>query len=156
MDVVSSAAAVVSLAIQLAGTVQTIRQLLRSIEHGPKELITLGDLLDQIHETMKHVERVVQSQASMEYPPASYNAIRSAMTMSRKRLAMLEDFIGALKASFARQRWLKKARLMVKIVSNKEDIQVLQSQLRDALSALHMAISTNSADVQYVTSNRVQ
>ena len=156
MDGVSSAAAVVSLAIQLAGTVQTIRQFLHNVETAPKELSVIVDLLDQLHQNLSHVENLIQLETSLENAPASYAALTSALVGCVKRIKTLEEFINTLRARLVRQHRLQKAWGALKVVSQKEHIQILQLQLRDALLALQMAISTNTAEVQYEHPRRVQ
>ena len=62
---------------------------------------------------------------------------------------MLEDPIKKAEAEFAGRHRLQKVRESLRILSKKEDIQVLQFQLRDAIMTLQMAVSTNSTELQY-------
>jgi hypothetical protein len=65
MDGLSAAAsgfAVVSLAVQLVGSVRQIRQFLRSISEAPEELRRLMDLLEELELILEQVGILVQSQ----------------------------------------------------------------------------------------------
>jgi len=152
MDAVSGVAAVVSLAslaIQLAGTVQVARQFLIDLQKGRKELLVIVELLDQLSQNLNRVRIIITLQKSFVVAPASYEVIVSALHSCETRVKTLEDFIKTLKASPVRRHHLQKAWGSLRIISKKEDIQTLQLQLRDAILALQMALSTNAAEVQY-------
>lgn len=62
MDGVAGAFAVVSLAIQLANTVQQVSKFLRNVQEGPREVIKLIEILDQLHGTLDHVRQLIEQQ----------------------------------------------------------------------------------------------
>lgn len=148
MDAVSSAAAVISLAIQLTGTVQSVRQFLNNVENAPKELSAITDLLGLLHQSLSHVEALVRSQHA--HGITSHTPVTSALQCCQNKVKTLENFIATLKASLISRHRLRKAWGSIKVVSRKGDIQMLQMQLRDAVLALQMAISTSTAEIQHV------
>lgn len=66
MDGVSGAFAVVSLAIQLANTVQSAK-FLRNFRDAPKEVIRLIEILEQLHITLDHVRPETAQRAAISY-----------------------------------------------------------------------------------------
>lgn len=60
MDGVSSAFAVVSLAIQLVETGEKISNFLKSVRDAPNEVIRLGQTLDQLNSTLKQVSYLLE------------------------------------------------------------------------------------------------
>ena len=149
MEPFSGAAAAVSLAIQLAGTVQTIRRFLHNIKNAPKELFAINHLLDQLHQNLSDIANIMELQRSLNIVLDSHRSVSNALTSCHKNIKMLEDPIKKAEADFAGRHRLQKVRESLRILSKKEDVQVLQFQLRDAVMALQMAISTNSAEFQY-------
>ena len=149
MDPFSGAAAAVSLAIQLAGTVQTIRRFLHNIKNAPKELSAINHLLDQLHQNLSDVAKIMELQRSLDLVLDSHRSVTNALTSCHKNIKMLEDPINKAEADLAGRHRLQKGWKSLRILSKKDEVQVLQFQLRDAIMALQMAVSTNSAEFQY-------
>ncbi|KAL8723571.1 MAG: hypothetical protein Q9181_007259 [Wetmoreana brouardii] len=148
MDAVSGAAAVISLAIQLVGSIQSVRRFLHNVENAPKDLSAIIDLLGLLETNLNHARKLMELQQVQGITP--HASITDALEACEKRVKTLEDFITALRTGLVRRNRLQKAWGSLKIVSKKEDIRLMHVQLRDTVLALQMAISSNSAEVQYV------
>lgn len=150
MEAFSGAAAAIALAVQLGSTVKTIKQFLRNVANAPSELLTIVDLLELLHHNLGHLEQLIRSQESLGVRLSSLALFGSALKNCEKRLDTAIKLVAELKASRVRDHRLQKIWGSLKIVSKKEDLQIVQTQLRDACMALQMAIATNAAEVQSV------
>lgn len=147
MDGFSGVAAALSLAIQLASTVQSIRQLLRSVENAPKELTSVMEQLDLLHQILSHLKDFMQGQTSPGHPPISYTLVTGALKTCEKRVRMIEDLVKPLTAKVVRIPRLQKALSSMRLVLKKEDIQRSQVQVGGAIQVLQLALFTD----QYAT-----
>ena len=91
MEPFSGAAATVSLAIQLAGTVQTIRSFLHNSKNAPKELSAINHLFDQLHQKLSDIASIIELQRSLDIVLDSHRSIINALTSCHKNIKMLED-----------------------------------------------------------------
>ena len=145
MDVVSATSsvfAVVSLAIQLAGTIDDVSRF------GP-ELASLGEALDQMRMTLDQAHCLLEQQFLVLRLPGSPESIAYALGNCKKGIKGLEDFVRDLKKSLGRQQRVSRVWGSFRMVSKKEDIQHLQNQLRDATTNLQCAMISNSWQLQY-------
>jgi uncharacterized protein YoxC len=149
MDGFSGAAAVLSLTIQLASTVHSIRQFLRNVENAPKELASVIEHLDLLHQILSYLEDFMQRQATLEHPPISDALVTSALQSCEKRVRSVEDQVKPFTARLFRRHWLQKALGSMKFVLKKEDIQTSQVLVGGAIQMLQLALFTN----QYETPN---
>ena len=150
MDGVASAFAVVSLAIQLVNTVQELRDFLRSVQNAPSELIKLVETLEQLHGTLNQVRHLLEQQYSILRLPGSTVFMESALRDCNKKISMLENVVNEAKVSLAHQNRVKRTWAAMKLVSKKEDIQEMQSQLLHAETGLQTAMLSNSWQLQYI------
>ena len=150
MDGVASAFAVVSLAVQLVDTVQEIRDFLRSVQNAPNELIKLVETLEQLHSTLSQVKHLLEQQYSILRLPGSPVFMESALQNCNRKISTLEKAINKAKVSIARQSLVKRTWATMKLVSKKEDIQQMQSQLLHAETGLQTAMLSNSWQLQYM------
>ena len=150
MDGVSSAFAVVSLSIQLVETGEKISQFLTSVQDAPSEVIKLGQNLDQLNTTLKQVSYLLEQQYLILRLPGSPVFITNALGICERRIKTLEDVIQRVKKSMDHPKRVQRSWAAIKFVSKKEDIQEMQSQLRDAETGLQMAMLSNSWQLQYI------
>ncbi|CAD6581412.1 MAG: hypothetical protein ASARMPRED_000606 [Alectoria sarmentosa] len=148
MDGVSSAFAVVSLAIQLVETGEKISKFLTSIQDAPSEIIKLGHTLDQLNGVLKQVSYLLEQQYLVLRLPGSPVFITNALENCEKRIKALEDVIQKAKKSMDHRGRVQRSWATMRFVSKKEDIQEMQSQLRDAQAGLQTAMLSNSWQLQ--------
>ena len=92
MDGVSSAFAVVSLAIQLVGTVQQISKFTRDVENAPDELLGLADSLDRLKVALIQVRSLLEQQLQDLNLPGPPECLFDALKTCEKKLHPLEKF----------------------------------------------------------------
>lgn len=151
MDGVASAFAVVSLAIQLVETGEKISKFLTSVHDAPTEVIKLGQTLDQLNSSLKQVSYLLEQQYLVLRLPGSPVFITNALGNCEKRLKMLEDVVQKAKILMDHRNRVQRSWAAMRFVSKKEDIQEMQTQLRDAEVGLHTAILNNSWQLQYIS-----
>ena len=150
MDGVSSAFAVVSLAIQLVETGEKISKFLSSVQGAPNEITKLAQTLDQLNSTLKQVSSLLEQQYLVLRLPGSPVFIANALENCEKRIKTLENVIQKVKNSMDHQNRVQRSWAAMRFVSKKEDIQEWQSQLRDAEAGLQTAMLSNSWQLQYI------
>lgn len=143
MDGFSGAAAVISLTIQLASTVQSVRQFLHNVKDAPKELTSVTEQLDSLHRILSILKDFMQRQDSREHLPTSYSIVMSALQDCEQRIRTVEEQVKVFTARVVRTPWLQKALGSVKFVLKKEDIQTSQALVVGAIQILLVALSTN-------------
>ena len=148
MDGVSSAFAVVSLALQLVETVHEISKFLKEIENAPTELTRLVETLDQLNSVLGYVKDLLEQQFLVLRLPGSPAFILQALKNCQGRVKTLETLVNKASMSFGHHRRVPRTWASVRFISKKEDFHELQSQLRDAKSDLQFAISSNSWQLQ--------
>lgn len=140
MDGFSGVAAALSLAIQLASTVQSIRQLLRNVENAPRELTSVMEQLDLLHQILSYLKDFMQGPASLENQPTSYILVTCALQNCERRVKTVEDLVKPLTARVVRTPWLQKALGSMRLVLKKEDIQTSQAQVGGAIQLLQLTL----------------
>ena len=148
MDGVSGALAVVSLAIQLGGTVNQIRKFLRNVQNAPVELSRLVNQLDQLHSNLDQARCLVNQQTSVLGNLGSVISIANAVENSNDLIKPLEGLMGELQKSALQRKGLQKTWSSMKVVRKKEDITQLETQLRDANMNFQTAIMINTSQIQ--------
>ncbi|KAL9024162.1 MAG: hypothetical protein Q9196_006721, partial [Gyalolechia fulgens] len=148
MDGVSAVFAVVSLGVQLAGTIQATSDFLRSVQNAPDELRGLVDLLDQLQGTLGHVRDLIEQQSSVLTSPGSLRSIAAALQNCEKSLKKLKGLVDRLKRSLDRQHRIQRAWASLRTVLNKEELLELRKQIQESLIALQLSITINSAQLQ--------
>ena len=150
MDGVSSAFAVVSLAIQLVETGENISKFLTSVQDAPSEVIRLGQTLDQLNSTLKQVSYLLEQQYLVLRLPGSPVFITNALGNCEKMIKKLEDVVEKAKTSMNRGNRAQRSWAAMRLVSKKDDIRDMQNQLRDAEAGLQTAMLSNSWQLQYI------
>ena len=150
MDGVSSAFAVVSLAIQLVETGEKISKFLSSVQDAPSDVTKLAQTLNQLNSTLKQVSFLLEQQYLVLRLPGSPVFITNALGNCEKRIKTLEDVIQKAKLSMDHRDRVRRSWAAMRFVSKKEDVQEMQSQLRDAEAGLQTAMLSNSWQLQYM------
>jgi hypothetical protein len=146
MDGLSAAAsgmAVISLAIQLVGSVRDIRRFMRQVSDAPKELNRLIDLLEQLEVIIEGVGELIEKQrrsAGDGDIDVSPNVLR-AMKTCGSRLARIENVVEKARKD-AKNKAMKSLGAF-KMACQKKDIEELEGQLRDAVSILNLTMTMN-------------
>lgn len=148
MDGLSAAAsgmAVVSLAIQLVGSVRDVQRFLRSVAGAPKELRRVIDLLEQLELILENIEAVMEGQQTQSegqhrgLSEAIFRAVRSCEC----KLKMVESVIEAAEKSAAASSKTARSLGSFKLACKKSDIKELEAQIHDAVTLLNLAMKMN-------------
>ncbi len=140
--------AVISLAVQLAGTVTSVNDYLRAIRDAPSELVALIETLDQMQSNLNQVHHLVEQQFSDGRLPGSPVFILKALQTCKKRVETLGGLTDEIKGSLDNRRLIKRTWASLNVRTRKTRVQELQSQLNDAMSALQFAVSSNVWQLQ--------
>jgi len=148
MDGLSAAAsgiAVVSLAVQLVGSVREIRRFLRDVSEAPKELRRLIDLLEQLELILENIGALVERQQEHTAHTdidVSGSILRAVKTCESK-LQILEGVVEAAKKSATTTNKAIRTFGSFRLACKRRDIEEFESQLRDAISLLNLTLTTN-------------
>ena len=148
MDGVSSAFAVVSLAIQLVETGEKISKFLSGVHDAPSGVSKLGQSVDQLNSTLKQVSYLLEQQYLILRLPGSPIFITGALENCEKRIKALEDVIVKAKTAIDQRNCVHRSWAAIKFVSKKDDIREMQSQIYDAQVGLQTAMLSNSWQLQ--------
>ena len=148
MDGVSSAFAVVSLAIQLLETGEKISKFLTSVQDTPSEVSRLCQTVDQLNGTLKQVSYLLEQQCLVLRLPGSPVFITNALENCEKRIKTLEGVILKAKTAMDHRNRVHRSWAAIKFSWKKEDVREMQSQLRDAEAGLRTAMLSNSWQLQ--------
>ena len=150
MDGVSTAFAVVSLAIKLVETGEKISSFLASVQDAPSEVSKLGQSVDQLNGTLKQVSYLLEQQYLVLRLPGSPVFITNALENCEKRIKMLENTISKARTAMDYRNCVHRSWAAIKFGWKKEDVREMQSQFRDAEAGLQTAMLSNSWQLQYV------
>jgi hypothetical protein len=148
MDGLSAAAsgiAVVSLAIQLVGSVREIRRFLHSVSEAPTDLRGLLDLLEQLELILEQVGMLLERQGRntrLEETGVSISVWRAINTCQRK-LAVLEVLVDEAKRASAASSRATRAIGSFKFACRKKDIQGFENQVHGAMNLLSLTMMAN-------------
>ena len=152
MDPLSTAAsgiAVISLAVQLAGSVQNIHRFLRGISDAPKELERLVELLDQLHCILDGIRALYPKQNQQNCIPDMHPSVMRALQTCQSKLEQLENQVDKAKIHLKRSNKVLKTWASLKLTLKKKDLDEFESRLEKAMIRLQMALTMNIAHVQY-------
>lgn len=154
MDGMSTALAVISLTIQLVGTVQNISKFLHDVNHAPTELARLVESLDQLNSTLNQTRHLVEQQFLVLRLPGSLAYISNALKNCERKVEALNDFVKKVAKSISHQHRLQRMWSFSR-TQMKDEASVLQNQLRDATISLQCATMNNSWHLHYVISRSI-
>ncbi|KAA8615887.1 hypothetical protein PtrSN002B_009410 [Pyrenophora tritici-repentis] len=99
---IASGMAVVSLAIQLVGTVSTIKTFIRNVKDSRKELERLIDLLERLEGLLEDIRDLLERQSSMgHYLPMPSMTIFRNLQSCEKTLQTLNELVEKLGTSMS-------------------------------------------------------
>ncbi len=140
--------AVVSLAIQLVGTVKFVNEYLRAIRDAPSELVALTETLDDMQSNISEVHHLFEQHFSDGHLAGSPDFILRALQTCEKRVKTLGAFTAEIKESLGDRRLTRRTWASLNVQTRKTKVQELQSQLRDAMSGLYFAVLNNVWQLQ--------
>ena len=147
MDGASSAFAAVALAIQLFGTVQETRNFVKDLNNAPRELIKLGEDLDQLTSVLGLVKQLLEHQFLVLGLPGSPIFLLDPLQNCERIHKPLKEIVDKAKEA-PNDRRAKRIWNLIRFGMKKGRVQELQSQLRDAKSDLQFAVLANSWQLQ--------
>lgn len=143
-----TALAVVSLAIQLAGTVQTINEFLRTIRDAPSELVALIETMDLMQSNLNQVNYLIELQFSGPSLAGSPVFILNALKLCERRVGVQKAWVEEIKRSLTTQSLMKRTWASLNIRPKKTQLNEMQGQLREAMANLHFAVTNNQWHIQ--------
>ena len=143
-----TALAVVSLAIQLAGTVQTINEFLRTIRDAPSELVTLIETMELMQSNLGQVHYLVEQQFSDSSLAGSPVFILNALKVCERRVEVQRIWVEKIKQSLTTRHLMKRTWASLNIRPKKIQLSEMQGQLKEAMANLHFAVTNNQWHIQ--------
>ena len=143
-----TALAAVSLAIQLAGTVQTINDFLRTIRDAPSELVTLIETMDLMQSNLNQVQYLVEQQLSDSSLAGSPVFILNALKVCERRVEVQKIWVERIKQSLNTRHLMKRTWASLNISPKKLQLSEMQGHLREAMANLHFAVTNNQWHIQ--------
>jgi hypothetical protein len=123
---------------------------LQDIHDAPKEVARLIGNLDQLHGTLDHVRQLIEQQYIILRRPGSPGFITKALENCEKQVKALESFANQARSCCNDQQKWRRTWASMKMVAKRQDLDDIQSRLRDAKMDLQFAISSNSWQLQYL------
>ena len=156
LSTAASAIAVISLAIQLAGSVQDIKRLLRGISGAPKEIERILDLLELLGGLLNGIRAHYSKQQEQGSVPDMHPSIMGALRICQSKLDVLGSIFENAKVKLNRSSKVSKTWTSLKLSSKKKYVGEVESQLKQAMSILQMALTFNTTQVlMAVATNKV-
>ena len=143
-----TALAAVSLALQLPDTVRTIASFFRSIRDGPRELAALIETLEQAQEILEQV-RMLSIQLSTAQQLESLTMLLNALGLFENKLNTLSKMVQDVREGQRSGKRLKRTWVRLNTGTKTARLRDLDGQLRNAMSGLHLAMSSNLMEMQY-------
>lgn len=143
-----TALAVVSLAIQLAGTVQTINEFLSTIRDAPSELVALIETMDLMQSNLNQVNYLIEQQFSDPSLAGSPVFLLNALNLCERRVGVQKTWVEEIKTSLTNRRLMKRTWANLNIRPKKTQLSEMQGQLREAMANLHFAVTNNQWHIQ--------
>jgi hypothetical protein len=148
MDPLSGAAsiiAVISLALQLAGTAQDIRNFTLSVQDAPKELDRLASQLDQFSRIASSIEIVLERQQELGHDINSdiRQNIFGALQLCNQEMIKMGELVEKARKLENGQTKLSRAWGSVRLAFKKEYIEKLEAKLAQSIPALGVSLTLN-------------
>ncbi len=155
MDPFSAAAssfAVVSLAIQLIGTVNNIQGFLQNIEDAPQEVIRLMSVIQQLNAILNEIRVIIERQQALSFDLQPLPSMFLAMQACQEQLKYLSSLLSKLKNRSDVRSKISRSWTSLRLVTKREDIKRLETQLHYATTNLIAAMSINATHIKQVDS----
>ena len=147
MDPLSTAAsgiAVISLAVQLAGSVQDIYHFLRGMNDAPKEFARLVGLLEQLHCILDGIQALHSKEKPQDSIPKMHSSVMSALKMCQSRVDLLEGIVDKAKSDPSKSSKVSNTFASLKLTLKKKDVEEFESQLARAMMMLQTSLTASS------------
>lgn len=122
MDGISSASAVVALAVQLISTTRDVVKFFQEIQNSPDELLNALEFLRQFEGNLKEVENLIERQVSY-MDLNSTAAISSDSRVCETKIQSFEQCVNKCKGVLDRKSPMRKTWASFKLVLKKGEIQ---------------------------------
>jgi len=143
-----TATAVVSLALQIPPTIQSITEFLRTIKEVPDELTTLIETMDQMQANVNQVRGLMEQQFSEARLAGSPMLLLNALKACERNIKALGLLVEQVKDGLGAKNVKKRAWTNMSIQSKKARLRELESHLRAAMSNLDSAVLYTSWQLQ--------
>lgn len=148
MDALSGVASIfslISLAVQLAGTVQDVKNLISSIQDAPKELDRLTNQLNQLDTIAHSIKLLLERQQKLGHGVDSEirQTIFKALQTCNQKMSKIEDIVKRTGKLENGQNKLSRKWNSIRLALHKEDIEEFEVALDRAISVLNLALMLN-------------
>ncbi|KAI0579379.1 Fungal specific transcription factor domain-containing protein [Pyrenophora tritici-repentis] len=150
---IASGMAVVSLAIQLVGTVSTIKTFIRNVKDSRKELERLIDLLERLEGLLEDIRDLLERQSSMgHYLPMPSMTIFRNLQSCEKTLQTLNELVEKLGTSMSLAGTAStRLKSGLKIGMKTKGIADMEVRIDREINYLHICLGANLSAI----SNRI-
>ena len=143
-----SSLAVISLAVQLVTTVQSVTEYLRTIHDAPSDLLALIETLDLMQSNLNQVRYLLEQQFSDKRFTGSPVFILNALQTCDKRVQMLSKVVDEVRGQLRNRRLMKRTWASLNVRKERTRVQELRSQLHDSMAGLQFAVANNIWQLQ--------
>jgi hypothetical protein len=148
MDGVASGFAVVSLAIQLIQSINTVKTFIRDVKGAPKELARLLELLNRLSALLDDVRGVMERQTSLRQCPLPPQTIFDCLKSCEASLKLLEDIIETYKGRQGSASGFARLKDDIKFGFKSKDISDFEARIQGDINYLTAALSPNNTNLQ--------
>jgi uncharacterized protein YoxC len=147
MDGADSIIAIISLAIQLIQSVDTVRTFVRDVKGASKELERLVELLDRLSALLQDVRRVIEQQTSLPQFPLPLNGIFVCLKSCETSLGMLNDFVEKHRKNATSASAVTRLKDDIKLGLKSKEINAFELRIQRDIDNLHASLGTNTASI---------
>jgi ABC-type multidrug transport system fused ATPase/permease subunit len=147
MDGAASIIAVVSLAVQLIQSVDTVKTFVRDVKGASKELERLAELLDRLSALFPDVRHVMEQQTSLPQFPLPLNGIFVCLRGCEKSLATLNDFVKKHQKNAATGSAVTRLKDEIKLDLKTKEINAFEARIQRDIDNLHASFGTNTTSI---------
>ena len=148
MEVAGGVLAVVSLGIQLVGTVKEASKFVHSVRNAPDELSTLGYSLDQFHLMLKKVMDLIEQRGKCEGLPGSTDLMECAVRNCESNVTKLGNLVDRLQKRLRHEGKLRTAWASLSSVVKKDELEQYRSWIQGDLTALNTAVALSAYELK--------
>jgi ABC-type multidrug transport system fused ATPase/permease subunit len=148
MDGAASVIAVVSLALQLVQSVDTIKTFVRDVKGASKELERLAELLDRLSALLQDVRDVMERQTSLQHFPLPSNTIFACLKTCEKSLVLLQDVVKKHDTNHANDvSAVRRLKNDIRLGFKVKDIATFEVRIQRDVNDLHAALGVNLTSI---------
>lgn len=148
MEVAGGAIAVISLGIQLVGTVQKASRFVQSIRDAPKELSTFGSSLELLHLTLKKVVDLIDQQDEVGHPAGATDQLELAVRNCESNVTCIGELVDRLRKRFHQKGRYRNAWASFNSVLKKDDLDRFRYCVQEDLVVLNTALTSSVYQLQ--------